>query len=290
MAFDVSAVMNVLRLAKASLVGWSDGACTALVLASKAPARVVGVFFFACNTDPSGAREFVSRRLSDVASTDTSKTMSLSATPDQFDDFFQAVGLMQRSQPTYLPQDLPAINVPVTIAHSAHDEFIRRDHAEYLVRSIPNAVFVNLEGVSHFAPLQRPELFTHAVLTFLGEVVGRTAIRRAEVTDLSSVERIARTTWPVAYAGIIPDDIQRRLLDGWYSAESLSRALVAPRSTFLVAERSGDVVGFAQYVRRSAESLELTRIDVLPESQRGGIGAGLLDAALAVLRKKASGA
>jgi pimeloyl-ACP methyl ester carboxylesterase len=35
------------------------------------------------------------------------------------------------------------------------------------VRSIPGAVFVPLEGVSHFAPLQRPELFNRAVLDFL---------------------------------------------------------------------------------------------------------------------------
>jgi ribosomal protein S18 acetylase RimI-like enzyme len=109
----------------------------------------------------------------------------------------------------------------------------------------------------------------------------RTVIRRAELGDRASIETIARTTWPVTYAGIIPAEIQRQLLDDWYSAESLSRALVAPGSTFLVAERSGHVVGFAQYVRRSVESVELTRIYVLPHEQRSGIGARLLDAALA---------
>jgi ribosomal protein S18 acetylase RimI-like enzyme len=110
---------------------------------------------------------------------------------------------------------------------------------------------------------------------------GRTTIRRAELTDLASVEAIARTTWPMTYAGIIPDDLQRRLLDRWYSPESLRGDLGAPGSTFLVAERSGTIVGFAQYVRRSTESVELTRIYVLPDGQRGGIGGRLLDAALA---------
>lgn len=109
----------------------------------------------------------------------------------------------------------------------------------------------------------------------------RTVIRRAELTDLLRVGLVARTTWPVTYAGIIPDEIQRRLLDTWYSPERLSQDLVAPGSTFLVAERSGDLVGFAQYVRRSAESVELTRIYVLPDRQRSGIGARLLGAALA---------
>jgi pimeloyl-ACP methyl ester carboxylesterase len=58
MACDVSAVMDALQIQRAGLVGWSDGACTAMVLASQAPARVAGVFFFACNMDPSGTKEF----------------------------------------------------------------------------------------------------------------------------------------------------------------------------------------------------------------------------------------
>ena len=109
----------------------------------------------------------------------------------------------------------------------------------------------------------------------------RAVIRRAEVTDLSKVETVARATWPVAYAGIIPDEVQRRLLDSWYSLESLSRALAAQGSSFFVAESSGDVIGFAQFVRRPGESVELTRIYVLPDRQRSGIGMQLLNAGLA---------
>ena len=52
-------------------------------------------------------------------------------------------------------------------------------------------------------------------------------IRRAEATDLAKVERVARVTWPVAYAGIIPDEVQRRLLDSWSAPQSLNRALAA---------------------------------------------------------------
>src|SRR5215475_672023 len=106
-------------------------------------------------------------------------------------------------------------------------------------------------------------------------------VRRAEVADVSSVERVARATWPVTYAGIIPDDIQRRLLGSWYSPESLSRALGAPGSSFFVAESKGEVVGFAQFVRRAPDTAELTRIYVLPDRQRGGVGMRLLDAGLA---------
>ena len=172
MASDVLAVMDALHLEKAGLVGWSDGACTALILASNAPARVAGVFFFACNMDPSGTKEIeftpilkrcISRHMKDYA--------QLSATPDQFDEFSDAVGLMQRTQPNYSAADLAQISVPVAIVHSEHDEFIKREHAQYLVRSIPNAEFIYLPGVSHFAPLQRPEQFNTATLAFLSKVL-----------------------------------------------------------------------------------------------------------------------
>ena len=172
MASDVSALMDFLNLEDAGLVGWSDGACTALILAANTPARVAGVFFFACNMDPSGTKEVeftptlkrcFSRHVKDYA--------RLSATPDQFDEFSEAVGLMQRTQPNYSANDLAQIHVPVAIVHSEHDEFIKREHAEYLARSIPDAEFIFLPGVSHFAPLQRTEQFNAAMLAFLGKVL-----------------------------------------------------------------------------------------------------------------------
>ncbi len=170
MAADVTTVMDKLHLEKASMVGWSDGACIALILAAKTPQRVENVFFFACNMDPSGTKEFeftpiigrcINRHMQDYK--------QLSSTPDQFDEFSEAVGLMQRTQPNYSVDDLAKISVPVTIIHSEHDEFIKREHAEYLVRSIPNAEFIYLPEVSHFAPLQRPEQFNTAMLAFLGK-------------------------------------------------------------------------------------------------------------------------
>jgi pimeloyl-ACP methyl ester carboxylesterase len=168
MASDVLAVMDRLNIKKAGLVGWSDGACTALILASKAPARVAGVFFFACNMDPSGTKEFeFTATVERCFNRHVKDYERLSATPDQFGAFSDAVGLMQRTQPNYSAGDLAQIIVPVAIVQSEHDEFIRREHAEYLARSIPNAEYIGLPGVSHFAPLQRPKLFNAAMLGFL---------------------------------------------------------------------------------------------------------------------------
>jgi pimeloyl-ACP methyl ester carboxylesterase len=57
LASDVLAVLDRLQIKKAVTVGWSDGACTSLVLAKSAPMRVAGVFYFACNMNPSGAKD-----------------------------------------------------------------------------------------------------------------------------------------------------------------------------------------------------------------------------------------
>ena len=168
MGSDVLAVMDALCLEKAALAGWSDGACTALILARQTPARVVGVFFFGCNMDPSGLREFKpSAALERCFARHSKDYTQLSATPDQFKAFAEAISLMQKAEPNYTARDLAEIRVPVTIGHSEHDEFIKREHAEYLAQSIPNAELVVLTGVSHFAPLQRPEQFNDTLFVFL---------------------------------------------------------------------------------------------------------------------------
>jgi pimeloyl-ACP methyl ester carboxylesterase len=169
MASDVLAVMDTLQVARASVVGWSDGACIALILAMRARSRIDRVFFFACNMDPSGTKDIawpnpvidrcLSRHRTDYA--------QLSPAPDQFDAFFAAVGLMMKTEPNYSPRELSQIAVPVTVAISEHDEFIRLEHAEYLARTIPGAKLLLLADVTHFAPLQRPDQFNTVLQTFL---------------------------------------------------------------------------------------------------------------------------
>lgn len=79
---------------------------------------------------------------------------------------------MMATEPNYSAQALAQISVPVTIVQSEHDEFIKREHADYLAATIPNADFIELAGVSHFAPLQRPEQFNRTIVTFLGKLFG----------------------------------------------------------------------------------------------------------------------
>jgi pimeloyl-ACP methyl ester carboxylesterase len=171
MASDVLAVMDRLQLAKAGFVGWSDGGCTALVLARNTASRSAGVFFFACNMDPGGIKDIEpGPTLRRCFTRHTKDYAQLSATPDQFAAFAEAVRRMQRTEPNYTVRDLAEIHVPIAIVQGENDEFIKLEHAEYLARGIPEAAFILLPGVSHFAPLQRPEEFNKVMLIFLGKL------------------------------------------------------------------------------------------------------------------------
>jgi pimeloyl-ACP methyl ester carboxylesterase len=184
MASDVLAVMDALHLENAGIVGWSDGACTSLILAAKAASRVAGVFFFACNMDPSGVKPIeASPTLNRCFGRHAKDYAQLSATPERFADFVEAVTLMQQTQPNYSAHDLAKISVPVVIVQSEHEEFIKREHAEYLAQSIPGAEFMVLDGVSHFAPLQRPEQYSAAILRFFGKVLASDGSNGARITS-----------------------------------------------------------------------------------------------------------
>jgi pimeloyl-ACP methyl ester carboxylesterase len=170
MASEVQAVMDALQLDPAAVVGWSDGAIIGLVLAMTVPARVTRVFFFAANMDLSGAKPFspdpVVSRVVARAAKDYAR---LSAAPAEFETMSQALGHLMATQPNYSAADLARIDTRVAVVDGENDEFIKRDHIEYLARTIPGARLILLPGVGHFAPLQRPSEFNQAMLAFLDD-------------------------------------------------------------------------------------------------------------------------
>lgn len=169
LARDVIAVLDELQVDRATLVGWSDGACTSMVLAQFQPERVQGVFFFACNMDPSGTiestefgpalRRCFARHQSDYA--------ALSPNPEGWGAVNEATSLMQTTEPNFSATELNAISTKVALVLGENDEFIKRDHMEYLARELPLSELIILPHVSHFAPWQRPELFNQTLLRFL---------------------------------------------------------------------------------------------------------------------------
>lgn len=168
MAADTRAVMDHLGIARAAFIGWSDGADIALVLSKETPERSAGVYFFACNVDAGGTLPFVfTDRIGRIYSQHVKDYAAMSPTPDAFEKMRDDLGIMQKDQPNYSAADLASISVPVLSVLSEHDEFIRREHLQYIADTIPGARFLLLPGVSHFAPLQRPDAFNATLLDFL---------------------------------------------------------------------------------------------------------------------------
>lgn len=169
MASDVIEVMDGLKIERADFVGWSDGAIVGLALAMKAPGRVGRLFAFAANSDPSGLRPDAASnptlaRFGQLAAGDYKR---LSPTPDGFAGLAGGVMRMWATEPRYTTRDLAAIAVPVAIVQGDHDEGVKREHAEYLAKTIPHAKLIILRDASHFAHLQDPVAFNAAMLDFL---------------------------------------------------------------------------------------------------------------------------
>jgi pimeloyl-ACP methyl ester carboxylesterase len=168
LARDLKVVLDVLRIEEVGLVGWSDGAVTALIFADLFPKRVEGIVYFACNMDNSGVLDRIEFTPIVEACFNRHKIdyERLSEKPEEFNALVTAVTTMQKTQPNYSEKDLKRIGVQVLVVHSEHDEFIKQAHSKYLAETMPHAKFLLLQGVSHFAPLQRPELFNEKLLDF----------------------------------------------------------------------------------------------------------------------------
>jgi pimeloyl-ACP methyl ester carboxylesterase len=168
MASDTRAVMDALDVQKAAFVGWSDGAATSLVLARETSERAAGVFFFACNVDETGTYPFEPNPVIDrIYNHHVREYAALSPTPGGFERMRDDLGVMQADQPGYGAKVLGEIETQTWVVIGENETFVRRDHMEYMARTLPNARFLLLPVVSHFAPLQRPAEFNRAILDFL---------------------------------------------------------------------------------------------------------------------------
>ena len=169
MASDVVGLMDYLKIQKADVVGWSDGAIIGLDLAMNHPDRIDRLFAFAANVTLAGLKDGFDKNPTFAAFIERAgeEYKKNSPTPDDYDAFLTQIGGMWASQPNWSAADLARIRTPVMIADGEHDEAIRRDHTELMAKEVPGARLLILPGVSHFAMLQNPAEFNAAVLGFL---------------------------------------------------------------------------------------------------------------------------
>ena len=171
MADDVVALMDVLKVPKADIVGWSDGGILGLDLAMRHPDRVGRIFAFGANTMTSGVKDGVEKNPIFTAYIERSRREYevYSATPKEYEAFVAQIEKMWETEPSWTDAQLKSITAPVLVVDGDHDEAIKREHTEYIAETIPGAGLLILPNVSHFAFLQDPELFNYTILHFLGD-------------------------------------------------------------------------------------------------------------------------
>ena len=174
MASDVLALMDFLKIDKAALVGWSDGAILGLDIAIHHPERLTKLFAFAANSDPSGVADIANSPVFTAYIARAEKEYEkISPTPKEYKSFLDQITKMWDTQPNFSAADLQGIKVPTWIVDADHDEAIKRENTLFMASQIPESGLLILPQVSHFAFLQDPQQFTAGVLHFLAHVKGR---------------------------------------------------------------------------------------------------------------------
>ncbi|GAA3940860.1 hypothetical protein GCM10022406_26030 [Hymenobacter algoricola] len=160
-AADAWQLLQALHLERASVLGWSDGANTALQLALAHPAAVDRLVLMAPNLFPTeqalapgvlaGLRE---------------QLLSLPARPDT--SARQQARLVQLllEEPRLSFTELAAITAPTLVLAGQYD-LIRETHTRAIARHIRGARLAIFPGASHNAPQEIPALFNQTVLDFL---------------------------------------------------------------------------------------------------------------------------
>jgi pimeloyl-ACP methyl ester carboxylesterase len=173
MATDVVGLMDYLKVRRAAVVGWSDGAIIGLDMAMKHPERVSRLFAFAANSDPSGVADIAGSPVFNafIARAET-EYARLSPTPKGYKSFLGQIEKMWEAQPKWTAADLRGIGTPTWIVDGDHDEAIKRENTEFMAANIAGAGLLLQPEVSHFSFLQDPAQFDADVLHFLEHVKG----------------------------------------------------------------------------------------------------------------------
>lgn len=160
-AADLLALMDHLQIAKAHLLGFSDGGNLALTFALAHPERVQSLILNGANLNPGGVK--LSTQLPIVLGYGCCRLLSPFSHKARQNGAL--LGLMV-NHPHIPPQALAALTMPALVIVGERD-MIRDRHSQIIARSLPNAQFVRIPGGDHFCAAKCPEVFNHAVLSFL---------------------------------------------------------------------------------------------------------------------------
>ena len=172
MADDVIAVLDELKIDRATFVGWSDGGVIGLQLGIRHPARVTSLWLLATNYNLAGMQSTAtSATFGKYWQSCAARAVEYGVATDDSAKVRAALRKMWRSEPEIDEDDLRKIEAPTIVALGDHDELIKRQHAKRLATLLPHATFVLLQDVSHFALWQDPDAVNASILGLLSQPV-----------------------------------------------------------------------------------------------------------------------
>lgn len=161
MADDVYAVINQLRIPKANIVGFSDGANIAMIFAYKHPERVNKLILVGGNIRPFGCK--LSFQIPTIISY---LLCSLAAKLDSKNSMHRDILAIMVKEPKIKEKDLAKITAP-TLVMVGDNDMIRLSHTKKIVKAINNSQLEIVKDCDHFIPYKKPEEFNSLVLKFL---------------------------------------------------------------------------------------------------------------------------
>ncbi|RDW70872.1 alpha/beta fold hydrolase [Aspergillus mulundensis] len=186
-AQDTIALMDYLGIRQARFVGWSDGANTALQITMDHPERVDRVFVYGANYSPDNVNlpglqgisfgaDLVDRERSQYEELKRDVGLQAGGQAD-WEGFVARVEAMQAGEPRWTGEDFGRIPVlyevgdgdapVVLVAAGDHEEAILPHVPGRIHGMIANSQLAILPGMSHFGPLQDPEMFAAVVTAFM---------------------------------------------------------------------------------------------------------------------------
>lgn len=175
MAQDVIGLMDQLHIARADIIGWSDGGNIGLDMAMRRPERVGRLVTIGANFDAAGLVNPNSPASPDNDDFADDKTIyrTLSDTPDNWPVVYRQVTEMWRAEPHYTTAELGTIRSPVLVLAGDHDA-VRRSHTDALAEAIPGAQETIFPHAGHMVLMTEPKAVNGAIRAFLASHPERT--------------------------------------------------------------------------------------------------------------------